>query len=144
MQCSLGLLHQLEPEPKLKETIQTRMTHVRKLAAKRFTWVYQKLTEKSAEEMQMLGPDWRKVETWKNQKGYMNPQWGPYREVWHLTREAGESSLILFMSNPSPVPQDQKDALQKMILRFDYLHNSSCGIIYHLAAYWKARRDSVG
>ena len=27
----------------------------------------------------MLGPDWRHVNEWKDQKGYPNPQWGPYR-----------------------------------------------------------------
>ena len=35
---------------------------------------------------------------------------------------------------------EQKQRLREVILQTDYLHNSSCGIIYHLAAYWKARR----
>lgn len=143
MQCSLEVLHQLEPDPVLKSSIEARMDHVRSLAAERFTGVSGKLAQKSASEMAMLGPDWRTVKEWKNQKGYINPQWGAYREIWHLTREAGESALILFMSNPHPVSADQQTALNALLLDFDYLHNSSCGIIYHLAAYWKARRHDV-
>ncbi len=93
--------------------------------------------------MGMLGPDWRYVSEWKNQKGYLNPQWGPYREIWQLTREAGESALILLMVDPDSLSEAQRTSLKEMIRRFDYAHNSSCGIIYHLAAYWKARRDQV-
>ena len=37
MQCSLELLHELEPDPELKAAIHARMTHVREFAAKRFT-----------------------------------------------------------------------------------------------------------
>jgi hypothetical protein len=55
------------------------------------------LAKKSPKEMRMLGADWRTVPEWKNQKGYPNPQWGPFREIWHLTREAGESAFILLM-----------------------------------------------
>jgi hypothetical protein len=143
MQCSLEVLHELEPDPALKATIHARMTHVRELAAKRFTSVLEKIAKKSPEEMQMLGPDWRHVPEWKDQKGYPNPQWGPYREIWHLTREAGESALILLMVDPGSVSESQRAWLRDMLGRFDYLHNSSCGIIYHLAAYWKARRHDV-
>ncbi|MEO6784493.1 MAG: hypothetical protein ABI318_00060 [Chthoniobacteraceae bacterium] len=143
MQCSLELLHALEPDPVLKATIHTRMTHVRDLAAKRFKSVLASIAKKSPEEMRMLGPDWRHVPEWKDQKGYMNPQWGPYREIWHLTREAGESALILLMADPVVLSEAEQAALKSMILRFDYAHNSSCGIIYHLAAYWKARRHQV-
>lgn len=140
MQCSLELLHHLETEPALKETLHARMAHVSELALKRFTWVAGKIASKSPEEMRMLGPDWRKVAVWKDQKGYQVPQWGPYREIWHLTREAGESALVLLMSKPETLSAEQKAGLQKMILETDYLHNSSCGILYHLATYWKARR----
>lgn len=140
MQCSLEVLHELEPDPKLKETIHACMTKVRDLAAKRFSGVLEKIAKKSPEEMRMLGPDWRHVSEWKNQKGYMNPQWGPYREIWHLTREAGESAVILLMVDPDSFSESQRAALKNMIGGFDYLNNSSCGVIYHLAAYWKARR----
>ena len=143
MQCSLELLHELEPEPKLKETIHARMTQVRELAAKRFSSVLAKIAKKRPEEMRMLGPDWRQVPEWKDQKGYMNPQWGPYREIWQLTREAGESALILLMVDPGSLSEAQQNSLRDMIRRFDYAHNSSCGIIYHLAAYWKARHHHL-
>ncbi|MGB3118978.1 MAG: hypothetical protein WBE58_09165, partial [Verrucomicrobiales bacterium] len=89
------------------------------------------------------GPDWRTVPEWKNQKGYPNPQWGPYREIWHLTREAGESALILLMGDSSSLTEAQQTALTKLIAGFDYAHNSSCGILYHQAAYWKARRHHL-
>lgn len=143
MQCSLEVLHELEPDAELKATIHERMTHVRDLAAKRFTSVISQIAKKSPEEMKMLGPDWRHVSVWKNQKGYPNPQWGPYREIWHITREAGESALILLMVDPTSVSAAQQSSLAGLIRGFDYEHNSSCGIIYHLAAYWKARRNHL-
>ncbi|MGB8168754.1 MAG: hypothetical protein WCF18_14755 [Chthoniobacteraceae bacterium] len=143
MQCSLEVLHALEPDPALKATIHARMLHVRELAAKRFKSVLEKIAKKSPEEMQMLGPDWRNVPEWKDQKGYANPQWGAYREIWHLTREAGESALILLMVDPGSVAEVQRTSFRGLVEGFDYLHNSSCGIIYHLAAYWKARRHPV-
>lgn len=143
MQCSLEVLHALEPDAALKGTIHERMTQVRDLSAKRFTSVLTSITKKSLEQMQMLGPDWRYVPEWKDQKGYPNPQWGPYREIWHLTREAGESALILLMVDPGSLTEAQQSSLKGLIGSFDYAHNSSCGIIYHLAAYWKARRHQL-
>jgi hypothetical protein len=80
------------------------------------------------------------VTEWKNQKGYPNPQWGPFREIWHLTREAGESALILLMVDSPKLTTEQQSSLQNLIRNFDYPHNASCGLVYHLAAYWKARR----
>jgi hypothetical protein len=143
MQCSLELLHALEPDAVLKGQIQQHLLHVRDLAAKRFTNILRQLAGKSPEEMRMTGPDWRTVPVWKNQKGYPNPQWGPFRDVWHLTREAGESALILLMVEPPSLTSDQQGALRDLIARFDYDHNASCGILYHLAAYWKARRHGL-
>jgi len=143
MQISLEVLHALEPEPNLKMTIHERMTHVRDLAAKRFKSILTIIAKKSPEDMRMLGPDWRHVAVWKNQKGYPNPQWGPYREIWHITREAGESALTCLMIDPDSFSDSQRTALRDLIQRFDYAHNSSCGIIYHLAAYWKARYQQV-
>ena len=139
MQCSLELLHALEPDLELKTQLHAHMLHVRDLAAKRFTSVLAQIEKKSPEEMQMLGPDWRTVPEWKNQKGYPNPQWGPFREIWHLTREAGESALILLMVESPTLTNEQRSALQKLFGSFDYTHNASCGLVYHLAAYWKAR-----
>ena len=140
MQCSLELLHALEPDAAHKAKIHAHMLHVRDLAAKRFTSVLAQIEKKSPEEMQMLGPDWRTVPEWKNQKGYPNPQWGPFREIWHLTREAGESALILLMVESPTLTNEQRSALQKLLSSFDYPRNASCGLVYHLAAYWKARR----
>lgn len=140
MQCSLELLLELEPEAELKKQIHTTMQHVATLAAKRTSWTWGKIREKDAETMRMLGPDWRKVEVWKDQKGHPNPQWGPYREIWHITREVGESAVVQLMADPQQIPAEQKQLLKDFLLTFDYPHNSSCGILYHLGTYWKARR----
>lgn len=143
MQCSLELLHALEPQPELKAQIQNVMLHVGDLATRRTEKVWAQVQQKGAETMRMLGPDWRSVPLWKNQKGYPNPQWGAYREVWHITRELGESALVPLMASPPQVQPQQTQRLQHFIQAFDYQHNSSCGILYHLAAYWKARRLGV-
>lgn len=140
MQCSLEVLHELEPDAALKDDILKKMRHVRELGLKRLASVSRKLSEKSPEEMRMLGPDWRHVPEWKDQKGYPNPQWGPYREIWHLTREFGESGLLVLMAGPEPLPAASRTLLEKTMSGFDYGHNSSCGLVYHLATYWKARR----
>ena len=143
MQCSLEVLHALEPEPEIKTQIHKHMLHVRDLAAKRFTSVLTQIAKKSPEDMRMLGPDWRTVPKWKDQKGYPNPQWGPFREIWHLTREAGESALTVLMVGSPTLTTSQQTALQSLIRDFDYTHNASCGLVYHLAAYWKARRHHL-
>ncbi|QIF06177.1 hypothetical protein G5S37_26755 [Roseimicrobium sp. ORNL1] len=140
MQASLELLYALEPDSALKNQIREIMQKVGGLGEKRLDHTVKIIAKKTPEEMRMLGPDWRTVPVWKNQKGYPNPQWGPYREIWHITREAGEASLLPLMADPPTMSAPQKQQLQDVILHTDYLHNSSCGIIYHLAAYWKARR----
>ncbi|TDU69408.1 hypothetical protein EI77_03061 [Prosthecobacter fusiformis] len=61
MQCSLELLHHLEPEPELKSAIATTMKHLSTIAEKRLSYITMKIAQKSPEEMQMLGPDWRQV-----------------------------------------------------------------------------------
>lgn len=143
MQCSLELLHELEPDAELKARIHARMQHVRELGLKRFASVTNNIAAKSPEKMRMLGPDWRHVAEWKDQKGYANPQWGAYREIWHITREAGESALLILMVDPQTAPESFRAELAALIGRFDYDRNSSCGIIYHLAACWKGRRHQV-
>jgi len=143
MQSSLELLYELEPDKELKEAILKTMKHVSSLGEKRLMSTMKNIAKKSPEEMRMLGPDWRHVKVWKDQKGYPNPQWGPYREIWHLTREAGESALIPLMVDHPSITEAHKQGLRDAILQTDYLHNSSCGIIYHLAAYWKARRHHL-
>lgn len=143
MQISLEVLHALEPDNELKETLAKTMKHVSSLAEKRLQHTLKSIAKKSPEDMRMLGPDWRLVKDWKNQKGYMNPQWGPYREIWHLTREAGEAALIpQLMAEPMLSPE-LKQSFEQLLLQTDYLHNSSCGILYHLAAYWKTRRLQI-
>lgn len=143
MQCSLEVLHALEPDAALKTQMETVMRHVADLAAKRTAKVWEEIRKKPAEAMQVTGPDWRHVPVWKNQKGYPNPQWGPYREIWHLTREAGESAIVPLMMDGEKIPAPQVELMQTIIQAFDYRRNSSCGIIYHLGFYWKARRNQV-
>jgi hypothetical protein len=143
MQASLELLYALEPDSSLKAQILATMQKVGGLGEKRLDHTVKIIAKKTPEEMRMLGPDWRTVKEWKNQKGYPNPQWGSYREIWHITREAGEASLLPLMVDHPSMSAQQKQQLQEVILQTDYLHNSSCGIIYHLAAYWKARRYGV-
>lgn len=139
MQCSLEVLHDLEKDESLKAKISEVMLHLAKIAEKRTKRISQQIAKKTPEEMKMLGPDWRKAQVWKDQKGYANPQWGPYREVWHLIREAGEAAIVPLMMEHPDIPAEQRERLRQFILNSDYLHNSSCGIIYHLGAYWKAR-----
>ncbi|MEO9595333.1 hypothetical protein [Rhodopirellula bahusiensis] len=139
MQCSLELLHSLEIDETLKKEIEDRMRHVSDMAEQRSSHIADRLSHKTSEEMQMLGPDWRHVDRWINQNEYANPQWGKYREVWHLTREAGEPAMVPLMVNHPAVSPDQKRRLQNLILTTGYSRNSSCGIIYHQGAYWKAR-----
>ena len=45
-----------------------------------------------------------------------------------------------FMGDGAAFTGDQRAAFAQLVSRFDYEHNASCGIIYHLAAYWKARK----
>lgn len=143
MQCSLEVLYELEPDSELKAEIHHTMEHVSSLAAPRLDHVMQSIAGKSDQQLRMLGPDWRQVKDWINQAGYPNPQWGPYREIWHLFREAGESALVPMMVHDASIDAAQRQHLERLILQTDYLHNSSCGIVYHLAAYWKARRVAM-
>ncbi|QEF98421.1 hypothetical protein Mal15_24730 [Stieleria maiorica] len=140
MQCSLEVLYELEPDEELKGKLLQTMQHVSSLAAPRLEHVMKAIAGKSDEQLQMLGPDWRKVQDWINQAGYMNPQWGPYREIWHVIREAGESALIPMMVDGAVIDERQMMQLNDIASRIDYRRCSSCGIVYHLAAYWKARR----
>jgi hypothetical protein len=143
MQASLELLRQLEPDEDLKRQMDAIMAHVASLAERRMTSVAARLSRMSAESLRMLGPDWRHVAEWKVQKGYRVPQWGPYREVWHLTRERGEAALILLMCESPSMTDEQKQRMREMIQQTDYEQNSGCGILFHLAAYWKARRFNL-
>lgn len=138
MQCSLELLYELEPDENQKQKLLQIMQSVAELADRRAIRISGQLASKSDEEMSMLGPDWRAAKVWINQGGYLNPQWGPYREIWSLTREVGEAALVPLMVKGSDLTDAQRDRLQTLIAETNYLHRSSCGIVYHLAAYWKA------
>jgi hypothetical protein len=142
MQASLELLYKLEPDETLRDQIKATMRVVANLAEPRMYHAMQSLHSKSREDLQMLGPNWREVQEWKNQADYLIPQWGRYREIWHVMREAGEAPLIMLMSDPAALTAEQSSQLRDLIMTTDYRHNSSCGIIFHLAAYWKARRSS--
>ncbi len=143
MQCSLEVLYELEPDAALKAKAEAVMKHVSELATRRTTKIWAQIKEKPPEAMAMLGPDWRTVPVWKDQKGYPNPQWGAYREIWHITRELGESAIVPLMMGRPEISSEQMNLLGEAIMSFDYLHNSSCGLVYHLGAYWKARRKGV-
>lgn len=91
----------------------------------------------------MLVPERRRASKWKNQQGYPNPSWGPFRKIWQLTREAGESALILLMVGSPALTSNQRSALQHLFGSFDHTHNASCGLVYHLAAYERARRHRI-
>lgn len=139
MQCSLEVLHDLEKDPALKQRIRSLMVHLGNVSMKRTRYVQGQLAGMTAEQKAMLGPDWRTVPEWKDQKGYMNPQWGPYRKVWHALREAGESTLVPLMVAEADIPAEQQQRLRDFLSQSDYDHFSSCGIVYHLASYWRAR-----
>lgn len=143
MQASLELLRPLEPAEDVRNAISDAMRRVGDLAERRFALTMRRLAQKSADDMRMTGPDWRQAKEWKDQKGYRIPQWGPYREVWQLTREAGESALVVLMADPGRMSADRGKALRDMMTQTDYPHTSGCGIVFHLAAYWKARRHGV-
>lgn len=139
MQCSLEVLYTLETEPALKAEIREVMQHLATLSARRAENVARELAGMDAPTLAMTGPDWRTVPEWKNQSGYPNPQWGPFRKVWHAIREGGEAQLVPMMAPEPDISPKQIELLRDLITNSDYLHNSSCGIAYHLAAYWKTR-----
>ncbi len=143
MQCSLEVLHALETDTMLKTEIHKIMLYLADLGIQRAEHTAIRLSEMDRETLAMTGPDWRKVTEWKDQSGYQNPQWGPYRNVWHRIREAGEANLIPLMVAEPDVSPRQAELLRDLIVGSDYLHNSSCGIVYHLAAYWRAQALGV-
>ncbi len=137
MQASLELLHQLEPEPELRAEIATTMQHVSELALERQRHTNLALKGLTPEQLAMLGPNWRNVPKWINLDTYPNPQWGEYRRIWHVSREAGEAALIPLMSPNAEATAEQRAHLEEVMARIDYSAHSSCGVIFHLAAYWK-------
>ncbi|QDT04376.1 hypothetical protein K227x_27670 [Rubripirellula lacrimiformis] len=143
MQASLELLRVLETDESLQIQISKIMDHVASLASNQQKHTMTAIANKGPQEMQMLGPDWRHVEKWLNQTGYPNPQWGPYRQVWHLTREAGETAVIQWMVEAPENQTESVELIRQLITQTDYQHCSSCGVVFHIAAYWKARRNNL-
>lgn len=140
MQCSFELLHQLEQDPELKADLQGLMERTGNKALSKISHARKALYDL---DLTVPGPNWRAAEKWITQGEYRNPQWGDYRRVWHAIREAGELSLVPLMVTDLSITDAQKQDLEKIILRMDYEQTSSCGIIYHLAAYWKARKRGL-
>lgn len=93
----------------------------------------------TAAQLAMTGPDWRTVKVWDNQQGYLIPRWGFYRTVWDRIREIGEATLVFFMVNRSEMAAEGRDLLHQTLSLMDYTRLSSCGIVYHLAAYWEEK-----
>lgn len=140
MQCSLELLHAIEKDSTRKNKIESCMKNVAKLASDRVAHVDRVLAGMSDDERSMLPPDWRTVPEWKEQSGYRIPQWGSYRHVWHHLREAGEARVVILML---PTPEKSlfsEESLKRLVNDCDYTRISGCGIVYHLAAFWKARQ----
>ncbi len=125
MQCSLDLLCRLETDSALKARLRQAMLLVAQHAAARAVSAGsagQKL------DLTMIGPDWR-------QSGGLV---GDYRKVWYCIRESGEAALTQLLVNEPPLPDPQRALLAQSITRLDYERVSSSGILYLLAAYWKA------
>ncbi|WP_235034046.1 hypothetical protein [Roseiconus lacunae] len=140
MQCSLEVLHDVETDAARKAKIVSIMNRVGQMGRTKQTESLAKIRSMDDQTLTMLGPDWRHAEKWIHQGGYPNPQWGPYREVWHTIRETGESALIAMMVPHASISDDQQADLHRLLQRLNYDRCSSCGIVYHLAAHWKAKR----
>lgn len=137
MMYSFELLSTLETDSGLQVRLQKLIQRVGELALNRSKQCLKEIQRLDKSELEMLGPDWRKVEEWQMQNGYNIPRWGKYRSVWHLIRESGESALVVFLAgNPESV-SEEKEIFQQIMSIMDYSHMSSCGILFQLAAYWK-------
>ena len=77
------------------------------------------------------------------QNGYNIPRWGEYRNVWNLIREVGESALGIFMSGDKSIYQEGDKIMETLFSSIDYDQVSSCGIIFHIAAYWESQKAEV-
>lgn len=140
MQCSLELLHEVESDAAIKGRLRELMINVANLCQPRLVELGARLAASPADRLAMLGPDWRTVGEWKDQKGYLVPQWGEYRKVWETFRGAGEAMLVPLMVERPSVTAEQRQWMEKIIGQTDYDQVSGCGIVYHVATYWKARK----
>jgi len=138
MQCSFELLYALEHDPGLKDRLHQLKLRVAEMSLTRFVSCKDKLSRMDSHTLSMLGPDWRKVDEWGLQNGYNIPRWGEYRKVWDTIREAGETLTALLMVDQLLPKESQRELLNDLTVQMDYQHISSCGVIYHIAAFWKA------
>jgi hypothetical protein len=142
-QVSFELLYQLEPDPILKEELK-KLMHAASARCLRMTGVQmEKIRQMDADKRAMLPPNWRNVSMksdlpWLSDE-YGWPQLGEFHEVYELLREIGASLLVVFMSDVPERREEARKSLEEMALSMDYQHFSSSGIIFHIAAYWKAR-----
>ncbi|MCM0712574.1 MULTISPECIES: hypothetical protein [Parabacteroides] len=140
MMYSFELLSELETDSLLQKRLQKLIKRVGQLALERSLDCLKEIQKIDKAELSMLGPDWRSVKEWHTQNGYKIPRWGKYRNIWHIIREAGESALVVFMTNDFMLANDEKEILQNVVSAMDYSHLSGCGVIFHVSAYWKARK----
>jgi len=136
---SYDLLYRVEKDAMLRERLKKLMFRVETMALVRANACKEELFSKNETELSLLGPDWRCVKDWNMQKGYRIPTWGEYRKIWSLIREAGESLLVSFMVNNPATETEKEKLLDDIVSYMNYSRISSCGIVFHIAAYWKAQ-----
>lgn len=131
MECSLELLAAMETNDTLRKEIDHVMDIVAAQTVKRSL-----NADNNAKklDLQVLGTDWRTGEGLNSK--------GAYRKSWYCIRESGEAALAALTSNRA-FPANQKELLERAILRLNYDKVSSSGIFYLQAAYWKARSKGV-
>jgi hypothetical protein len=144
MQCSFELLHQLESDTAMKERWYKLMYRVNQMAFKRAIICKDEICAADRETLSMPGPDWRTVKEWDEpREGYKLPRWGEYHSVWYSIRDVGERMIAVCMFDDSEQKLSRQKLMEEVISSINYREISSCGIIYHIAAYWKARKLSM-
>lgn len=121
----------------LNSSYQNRLQRLRErvvlLAAKKAAANVALLKQYSASELEMLGPDWRKVEVWNMQGGFPNPYWGAYRVIWNRLRAAGEYACVAALSDDMELHLVGRRIWQAAIADVNWTRTSCCGIVFHLA-----------
>ena len=143
MSYSFDLLLALETDEGIKAKLCELKRRVGEMSLARAKKSLEELRSLDASQLSMLGPDWRQVSKWDVQNGYNIPRWGEYRNVWNLIREVGESALGIFMSGDKSIYQEGDKIMETLFSSIDYDQVSSCGIIFHIAAYWESQKAEV-
>lgn len=138
---SFDLLLAVEKDSALREDLAALRRRVAAMSLERAESSLAKLKTLTKKDLAVLGPDWRLVERWDRQGGYLIPRWGEYRKTWDLIREVGESTLAVFMAGDVSMREKALAIQREYLSLFDYDHLSSCGIIYHVAAYWESLKN---